>query len=97
MRASCSQARWARPRAVRAMSSENAVISTTVVRMMMIWMFESWTAKPPVSLSVKPPVMIGGRGLTRAPWTIWTRFWRTIDMPIAVISGASRNEPRSGR
>jgi hypothetical protein len=26
-----------------------------------------------------------------------TKFIRKIDMPIAEISGASRNEPRSGR
>ena len=28
---------------------------------------------------------------------IWTRFWSNSDIPIAEISGASRNDPRSGR
>ena len=41
--------------------------------------------------------MIGGSGFTRALCTSWTKFCRMIDMPIAVISGARRNEPRSGR
>ena len=36
MRASCSQARWARPSAVRAINSVKAAIRITVVTMMMI-------------------------------------------------------------
>jgi len=42
-------------------------------------------------------VNIGGTGLLRGPWTTWTKFDRKVDMPIAEISGARRNEPRSGR
>ena len=42
-------------------------------------------------------VTIGGIGLLRGPCVTWTKFDRTIDMPMAVISGARRNEPRSGR
>jgi hypothetical protein len=41
--------------------------------------------------------IIGGVGLLRAPCTTWTKFDRKIETPIAEISGASRNEPRSGR
>ncbi len=51
MRESCSQARWARPRAVREISSVNATISARVVTMMIIWMLESWTVKPFCSIS----------------------------------------------
>jgi hypothetical protein len=40
---------------------------------------------------------IEGAGLFRGPCVTCTRFERKIDMPIAEISGASRNEPRSGR
>ena len=47
--------------------------------------------------NTKPPEILGGSGLTLAPWVIWTKFCRKIDMPIAEISGARRNEPRSGR
>jgi hypothetical protein len=43
-----------------------------------------------------PPVICGGSGLTRAPWVTCTKFCSVIDMPIAVINGASRKEPRSG-
>ena len=39
---------------------------------------------------------IGGMVLLRGPCTTCTRFDRKIDMPMAEISGASRNEPRSG-
>ena len=41
--------------------------------------------------------MIGCIGLTRAPCVIWTKFCKVIDIPIAVINGASRKDPRSGR
>ena len=44
-----------------------------------------------------PPGMNWGIGLTRAPWLTCTKFCSTIDMPIALISGANRNDPRSGR
>ena len=40
---------------------------------------------------------IGGTGLLRGPCATCTKFYRKIDMPIAEISGARRNEPRSGR
>ena len=50
---------------------------------------------PPIS--TKLPWIIGGSGLLRGPWRIWTRFARKMDMPIAEISGARRKEPRSGR
>ena len=40
---------------------------------------------------------IGGIDLLRGPCATCTKFERKIDMPIAEISGASRNEPRSGR
>ena len=39
----------------------------------------------------------GGIDLLRGPCATWTKFDRKIDMPIAEISGARRNEPRSGR
>ena len=52
---------------------------------------------PLPSAIAKPPLMIGCSGFTRAPCDTCTKFCRTIDMPIAVMSGASRNEPRSGR
>ncbi len=42
-------------------------------------------------------INVGGTGLLRGPWTTWTKFDRKVDMPIAEISGARRNEPRSGR
>ena len=41
--------------------------------------------------------MTASIGLTLAPWLTWTKFCSVIDMPMALISGASRNEPRSGR
>ena len=38
------------------MMSEKTVISTTVMTMMMIWMLEIWTVKPPLlSISGMPP------------------------------------------
>ncbi|OFW72909.1 MAG: hypothetical protein A2W02_03505 [Alphaproteobacteria bacterium RBG_16_64_48] len=43
---SCSQARCARPSAVRAMISQNTVIRTSVVTTMRIWILERLTAKP---------------------------------------------------
>jgi hypothetical protein len=49
------------------------------------------------SVTTMPPSSTGGMGLMRAPWVSCTKFCRKIDMPIAEISGASRNEPRSGR
>ena len=49
------------------------------------------------SMSGTPPVMIGCSGFTRAPCVICTKFCSTIDMPMAVMSGARRKEPRSGR
>ena len=39
----------------------------------------------------------GGTDLLRGPCVTCTKFDRKIDMPIAEISGARRNEPRSGR
>jgi hypothetical protein len=41
--------------------------------------------------------IIGGIGLLRGPCVTCTKFDSAIDMPIAVISGASRNDPRKGR
>jgi hypothetical protein len=35
--------------------------------------------------------------LLRGPCATWTKFDSTIDMPIAEINGARRNEPRNGR
>ena len=48
-------------------------------------------------LIVYPPVIRLCSGLTRAPCTVCTKFCNAIDMPIAVISGASRNDSLSGR
>jgi hypothetical protein len=47
--------------------------------------------------SVKSPCTIGGIDLLRGPCVTWTKFDRKIDMPMAEINGASRNEPRKGR
>ena len=44
-----------------------------------------------------PPGTSGAIGFTFAPCAIWVKFCNTSDMPIALISGASRNEPRNGR
>src|SRR5215472_4312869 len=40
---------------------------------------------------------MGGMDLLRGPCVTCTKFDKKIDMPIAEISGASRNEPRNGR
>ena len=40
---------------------------------------------------------IGAIGLLRGPCVTWTKLDRNVDMPIAEISGAKRNEPRKGR
>ena len=39
----------------------------------------------------------GGIDLLRGPCVTCTKFDKTIDMPIAEINGAKRNEPRNGR
>ena len=64
--------------------------------MMTIWRYCSIdvVARPPTWMML---VNIGGTGLLRGPCTIWTKLERKVDMPIAEISGARRNEPRSGR
>jgi hypothetical protein len=49
------------------------------------------------SISEMPPWICGGSGFTRAPWLTRTKFCKRIDMPIAVINGARRNDPRNGR
>ena len=40
---------------------------------------------------------MGGTGLLRGPCTTCTKFDRKIDMPIAEMSGARRNDPANGR
>ena len=52
--------------------------------------------RPPCQ-SVKTSVTMGGIGLLRGPCASCTKFDRKIDMPMAEISGASRNDPRRGR
>ena len=44
-----------------------------------------------------PPGTSGAIGFTRAPWLICAKFCSTMDMPMALISGASRKLPRNGR
>ena len=39
---------------------------------------------------------IGGSDLLLGPCTTCTKFDKKIDIPMAEISGASRNDPRSG-
>ena len=46
------------------------------------------------SNSTNSPCTIGGIDLLRGPCVTCTKFDRKIDMPIAEISGARRNEPR---
>ena len=48
-------------------------------------------------MTTNSPCTMGGIGLLRGPWLTCTKFDRKIDMPIAEISGARRNEPRNGR
>ena len=79
------------------MTSQNTPISTTVVTTMRIWMLERFTAKPSSLKIWYPPVTTGGSGLTRAPWATWMKFCKMMDMPMAVMRGASRNDSRSGR
>ncbi len=40
---------------------------------------------------------MGGTGLLRGPCATCTKFDRKIDMPIAEMSGARRNDPANGR
>ena len=87
----------ARPSGVRVTSQVKIASTTSVVTTMAICIQDSCTAKPPRSMNWMPPGITGGIGLTRAPWLTWTKFCSVIDMPMALISGASRNEPRSGR
>ena len=49
-----------------------------------------------LSISVIDLFRIGGIDLLRGPCATCTKLERKIDMPIAEISGARRNEPRSG-
>ncbi len=86
-----------RPSEVRVTSQVNTASTSSVVTTMATCIQESCTAKPPVSMSCTPPGSSASIGLTLAPWLTWTKFCSTIDMPMALISGASRNEPRSGR
>ena len=46
---------------------------------------------------MKTPLRISGTGLLRGPCVTCTRLDRKIDMPMAEMSGARRNEPRKGR
>ena len=57
----------------------------------------SRTVNPVTSVSsVIPPGIAGGIGFTFAPWLNCAKFCNTIDIPIALISGASRKLPRNG-
>ncbi len=78
-------------------SQVNTPSSDSVVTTMAICIHDSCTAKPSVVISAMPPGMTAAIGFTRAPWLTCAKFCSTIDMPMALISGASRNEPRSGR
>ena len=90
---SCSQARWARPSDVLLTRYQKSVSRTAVTTTMMICFSEIDDAER----RCRPCETIGGIGLLRGPCVTWTKFDSAIDMPIAVISGARRNEPRSGR
>ena len=94
---SCSHARMDRPSGVFVTSQVKMASTVSVVMTMAICIQESCTAKPSCSISFTPPGSSAGIGLTRAPWLTWTKFCSTIDMPMALISGARRNDPRSGR
>ena len=65
--------------------------------MMAICIQEICTRNASVSHTPRPPGTSWVMGLLRAPWLTWTKFCSRIDMPMALISGARRNEPRSGR
>ncbi len=65
--------------------------------MTMICTLEIWTEKVVLSIRVKPPVTIGGTGLTWAPCETCAKLPSTNDMPIAESIGARRKEWRSGR
>ena len=69
---SCSQARCARPSAVREIMSQNATINTTVTTQIRICMVLRVTMKPSLSAMAKLPPISGGRVLTRAPWVSCT-------------------------
>jgi hypothetical protein len=70
------------------------IVSKTAVTAMMMICFKEMVIAPKM---VDRSVTSGGIGLLRGPCVTWMKFDSTIDMPIAVISGARRNEPRNGR
>ena len=96
MRRSCSQARWARPSLVFCTSAQKATSSTAVTTKMRNCFSEIVTVPPPSGMVITS-LSMGGTGLLRGPCATCTKFDRKIDMPMAEISGASRNEPASGR
>ena len=57
-----------------------------------------WTGDTLAPKRVKPSEgSIGGRFLYSLPWASMTMFWRMIDMPTALMSGASLAALLSGR
>ena len=82
---------------MRVTSHVNAARMASVVTTMTICIHDRRAAKPSVSRTVKPPGISASIGLTRAPWLTCTKFCRVMDMPMALISGARRNDPRRGR
>ena len=94
---SCSQARIARPSEVFVTSQVNSANSDIVTTVITICIQESCTTKPFSSKILNPPGISSGKFLSRAPWATWAKFCNAMDMPIAEISGAKRNEPRNGR
>ena len=60
---------------------------------------EYWseTEKLEVWKNSMPPGISETKAFLSAPCAFCAEFCSTIDMPMAEISGASRNEPRSGR
>src|SRR5215467_14745914 len=64
---------------------------------MMSCLWDSVTGKSLLLDKTNSPCTSGGMDLLRGPWVTCTKFESVIDMPIAEISGAKRNEPRKGR
>ena len=98
---SCSQERWARPSEVRVMIAVKTAMSTSVVMMMKICMFDRRTMNSPWSLARSmmtwPPVTMGCSGFGRPSCAMRTYSCSTMDMPMAEIRGARRKDPRRGR
>src|SRR4029077_11203185 len=59
--------------------------------------YDSVTGKLLLLDRTNSPCTSGGIDLLRGPCVTCTKFDKTIDIPIAEISGANRNEPRNGR